>query len=532
MAYETLYRKYRSNDLSELVGQSHIIQTLTNAIQHDRLSHAYIFSGPRGTGKTSTARILAKLINQTTSDISECPLCQKITAGSCIDVIEIDAASHTGVDHMRQLTEQVQFLPVEAKNKVFIIDEVHMLSTGAFNALLKTLEEPPQNVIFILATTELNKIPATIQSRAQTLHFRLLDNDQIATHLSEICDKEGYSIEPQALSKLVQVANGGMRDALSLLDQLMSICDQQSIKVNDISSLLGTLDASKLHEFLSLCCNKDIAAVSQLMGYIDQGIDIFQFYEDIIAHLHRVLLIENNHSFSVSDHIVSSWMQWFCDQIGQLKTQSTPGIVAQVSLHSRLVSTPNRSMINETSFSEPQGSPADHSNPPKPTNVQPSDQKAHYLPPEPQHTPSDSTQKFDSQTSVTSSPQPVPEPSKHKVSDNVLHEMSKEYPVLSPVLKGAKIIAKHQTLYLILEETYQFFEKKLAEEKFKSRFLDVYNQRSNSSMIHWVVSSDINTVHQSMEKDVQNDEKKADHSTNQSKTINQIIEMFEGQVIK
>ena len=193
------------------------------------------------------------MVNKTTDDVQECPLCQKISEGSCVDVIEIDAASHTGVDHMRQLTEQVQFLPVEAKVKVFIIDEVHMLSSGAFNALLKTLEEPPANILFILATTELHKIPATIQSILQTLHFRLLEEVQIRDHIRYVCDNESFTIDDQALTKLVQVSNGGMRDAMSLLDQLMSMTDNQTIELANITHLLGSLDHDALVLFLNQC---------------------------------------------------------------------------------------------------------------------------------------------------------------------------------------------------------------------------------------------------------------------------------------
>ena len=190
MTYQTLYRKYRSQSLDELVGQRHIIQTLTNALSHDRLSHAYIFSGPRGTGKTSTARILAKMVNQTTEHVSDCEICKKISQGTCVDVIEIDAASHTGVDHMRQLTEQVQFLPIEATTKVFIIDEVHMLSTGAFNALLKTFEEPPKNILFILATTELLRFQRPFNHGLRPCIFVCWMMHQFAIVLS-VCHKEG-----------------------------------------------------------------------------------------------------------------------------------------------------------------------------------------------------------------------------------------------------------------------------------------------------------------------------------------------------
>ena len=338
MTYQTLYRKYRSNDLNELVGQSHVIQTISNAIDHDRLAHAYIFSGPRGTGKTSTARILAKMVNTTAPDMNDCPICTKITMGSCVDVIEIDAASHTGVDYMRQLIEQVQFLPVEAAYKVFIIDEVHMLSTGAFNALLKTLEEPPQKVIFILATTELHKIPATIQSRAQTLHFRLLEGHLVKAHLNKVCESEGYSIDDDALEKVVNIASGGMRDALSLIDQLMSVAEQKSIVLSDINHVLGTVDASSIEHFLMSCFSSDFSVNQLLKDFLDQGIDVFQFYDDVIQYLHRHFLIQSTHSFQVDDLIISRWMRWFCDQIAILKQSNSPSLVAQVNLKERVLS--------------------------------------------------------------------------------------------------------------------------------------------------------------------------------------------------
>ena len=336
MTYQTLYRKYRSNDLNELIGQQHIIKTLTNAITHNRLSHAYIFSGPRGTGKTSTARILAKMVNQTNADMALCELCQKITQGSCVDVIEIDAASHTGVDYMRQLIEQVQFLPVEAKYKVFIIDEVHMLSTGAFNALLKTLEEPPQQVLFILATTELHKIPATIQSRAQTLHFRLLDSSVMKDHLANVCSLEGYTIDSQALEKVVNIANGGMRDGLSLLDQLMSVSENKAINVSDVSMVLGTVDDEQVISFLNKCFASDSTACNDLITMFESGVDVFQLYDDVIHYLHYHFLVNQTHSFKVSDTVISSWLKWFCDQLPYLKMANDPSISAQVALFSML----------------------------------------------------------------------------------------------------------------------------------------------------------------------------------------------------
>ncbi|RAP24867.1 DNA polymerase III subunit gamma/tau [Candidatus Marinamargulisbacteria bacterium SCGC AG-343-K17] len=540
MTYQTLYRKYRSNDLSELVGQSHIIQTLTNALSHDRLSHAYIFSGPRGTGKTSTARILAKMVNKTVDDVNQCEICQKIAQGVCVDVIEIDAASHTGVDHMRQLTEQVQFLPVEATYKVFIIDEVHMLSTGAFNALLKTLEEPPSNVLFILATTELNKIPATIQSRAQTLHFRLLDADQIKQHVLHICSEESFTIDPQALTKLVQVSNGGMRDALSLLDQLMSISDNQAISLSDMTGLLGSLDDGELVSFLTSCFLCQPESYQSLKQYVDQGIDVFQLYDDVISYLHHVLLIEESHSFSVSDAVVSEWLQWFCDQVSYLKNTPSPAVAAQVALYARVASNNDVSSSTDVlkasvQVSTPKVSPSF----PK-SEIKASPDVVLSKPVSPPIVEDVAPQPVDTSMNVKETPQErstsLPEQSSDSkaVCDRVLQTLSKEFQVLMPVLKNATLIENKQTLCLILDETYQFFEKKLNEDKFKTRFLGLYNELSNQTLSEWMVTSDVNLIYNQPQSVTVEDkgEAQVENVPVQSKTVNQIIEMFEGQVLK
>ena len=523
MTYQTLYRKYRSNNLTELVGQSHIVQTLENALTLDRLNHAYIFSGPRGTGKTSTARILAKMVNKTIDNMEDCDICKKISQGSCVDVVEIDAASHTGVDHMRQLTEQVQFLPVETKCKVFIIDEVHMLSTGAFNALLKTLEEPPANILFILATTELHKIPATIQSRSQTLHFRLLNPDQIKSHIAGICEKEGYKIESAALEKLVQIANGGMRDALSFLDQLMSISESKTLGLNDVSSLLGTLDETQLTEFLTACFSNQLDSVQLLHRHVSQGLDIFQLYEDVILFLHDALLIKQAHSFHVPDKIISTWLQWFCDQMGYLKQQPSPALFAQISLQSKINS------MTETDDGPPkQNVFTSHSqvdvSPPPVTNFQ-----AQKTPkPEPKDViPVKSISHEEPQIKL----QAMPATGGSADHDDILLHMAKEYKVLEPVLKSAKLIESADQLYLVLEETYQFFKKKLAETKFKTQFLSLYNQKTNKAISMWSVISDVNEIyqHSNSQADLSSS---TDTPPVKSKTVNQIIEMFEGQIIE
>jgi len=226
MAYQTLYLKYRSQKFGDLVGQDAIAQTLRNAVEQGRVAHAYLFSGVRGTGKTSTARILAKAINcldrRGAEPCGVCANCVEIGSGAAVDLIEIDAASNRGIDEIRDLRERVKYLPATLKVKVYIIDEAHMLTTEAFNALLKTLEEPPAHVVFVLATTEPHKIPLTVASRCQRFDFRRIDTGAIAAHLASIVEHEQVKVDPQSLALLARLARGSMRDGITLLDQLIS----------------------------------------------------------------------------------------------------------------------------------------------------------------------------------------------------------------------------------------------------------------------------------------------------------------------
>ena len=284
MAYQALYRKWRPQKFEDMVGQTAVTKTLKNAIIHHKTSHAYLFTGPRGTGKTSAAKIFAKAINclnpQDGEPCNECLLCKGITEGTIGDVIEIDAASNNGVEEIRDIRDKARYAPTQATYKVYIIDEVHMLSTGAFNALLKTLEEPPKNVIFILATTEPHKIPATIISRTQRFDFRRITNDEIIQRLRYILEQEGIAYEEEALSVIARCANGGMRDALSLLDQVISFSDDK-VSFEQAIQVSGSLTDDLMIECVRLLTQQQAqAALLQLQDLLLLGKEASRLIEE------------------------------------------------------------------------------------------------------------------------------------------------------------------------------------------------------------------------------------------------------------
>ena len=284
MAYQALYRKWRPQKFEDMVGQTAVTKTLKNAIIHHKTSHAYLFTGPRGTGKTSAAKIFAKAINclnpQDGEPCNDCLLCKGITEGTIGDVIEIDAASNNGVEEIRDIRDKARYAPTQATYKVYIIDEVHMLSTGAFNALLKTLEEPPKNVIFILATTEPHKIPATIISRTQRFDFRRITNDEIIQRLRYILEQEGIVYEEEALSVIARCANGGMRDALSLLDQVISFSDDK-VSFEQAIQVSGSLTDDLMIEFVRLLTQQQAqAALLQLQDLLLLGKEASRLIEE------------------------------------------------------------------------------------------------------------------------------------------------------------------------------------------------------------------------------------------------------------
>lgn len=299
MSYTALYRKYRPGEFEDVKGQDHIVTTLKNQIMADRIGHAYLFCGTRGTGKTTIAKIFAKAVNCESpvegSPCGVCPVCQSIAKGSSMNVIEIDAASNNGVDNIREIRDEVGYSPTEGKYKVYIIDEVHMLSTGAFNALLKTLEEPPSYVIFILATTESHKIPTTILSRCQKYDFRRITIDTIADRLRELMVEEGIEVEDKALRYVAKAADGSMRDALSLLDQCIAFFLGQKLTYEHVLEVLGAVDTEIFSRLLRFIMAADVAGtMSVLEELVIQGRDLAQFVSDFTWYLRNLLLLKSS----------------------------------------------------------------------------------------------------------------------------------------------------------------------------------------------------------------------------------------------
>lgn len=302
--YQALYRKYRSQNFSQLVGQDVIARTLKQAVEQDKISHAYLFSGPRGTGKTSVAKIFAKAMNCPNQvggePCNNCYICQAVTEGSLEDVIEMDAASNNGVDEIRDIRDKSTYAPSIAQYKVYIIDEVHMLSTGAFNALLKTLEEPTPNVVFILATTELHKIPATILSRVQRFEFKSIKTQDIRDHIFQILEKEGIDYETEAVEIIARRAEGGMRDALSILDQALSLTQEATLTTAVSEEITGTISLSALDHYVAALAQKDVTAALENLDLIfENGKSMTRFVVDLLQYLRDILIVqaggENTH---------------------------------------------------------------------------------------------------------------------------------------------------------------------------------------------------------------------------------------------
>ena len=344
--YQALYRKYRSQTFSQLVGQEIVAKTLKQAVEQEKISHAYLFSGPRGTGKTSVAKIFAKAMNCPNQVDGEpcnnCYICQAVTEGSLEDVIEMDAASNNGVDEIREIRDKSTYAPSLARYKVYIIDEVHMLSTGAFNALLKTLEEPTQNVVFILATTELHKIPATILSRVQRFEFKSIRTQDIKEHIYHILEKENISSEPEAVEIIARRAEGGMRDALSILDQALSLTQGNELTTAISEEITGTISLSALDDYVAALSQQDVPkALDSLNLLFENGKSMTRFVTDLLQYLRDLLVVqtggENTHhspvfmdNLALSQESLFEMIRMATVSLADMKASLQPKIYAEM----------------------------------------------------------------------------------------------------------------------------------------------------------------------------------------------------------
>lgn len=356
MSYTALYRKFRPSEFEDVKGQDHIVTTLKNQINADRIGHAYLFCGTRGTGKTTIAKIFAKAVNCERpvegSPCGECAVCKAIAAGNSMNVIEIDAASNNGVDNIRQIREEVEYRPTEGKYKVYIIDEVHMLSIGAFNALLKTLEEPPSYVIFILATTEAHKIPITILSRCQRYDFRRISIDVIAGRLKELMEKEQINVEERAIRYVAKVADGSMRDALSLLDQCIAFYLGQDLTYEKVLETLGAVDTEVFSRLLRQIIDSDVTgAISSIDELVIEGRELGQFVTDFAWYMRNLLLLQSSDNMEdvlevsaenltllreeaamVNGDVLMRYIRIFSELANQMKYASQKRILLEISV--------------------------------------------------------------------------------------------------------------------------------------------------------------------------------------------------------
>lgn len=336
MSYTALYRKFRPSEFEDVKGQSHIITTLKNQVKTNRMGHAYLFCGTRGTGKTTVAKILGKAANCEEpiegSPCGTCKMCVDISNGASLNVVEIDAASNNGVEHIRTINEEVGYRPASGKYRVYIIDEVHMLSTGAFNALLKTLEEPPEYVMFILATTELHKIPVTILSRCQHYEFKRITIDTISNRMIELMDSEKVEVEEKALRYIAKVADGSMRDALSILDQCIAFYMDEVLTYDKVLEVLGIVDTEVFSELMNAVISKDIVKV---LGMIDelimQGREITQLVNDYVWYMRNLLLVKVSEDASEVLDITS-------ENLEKIKLQSEKVEVEEILRYIRIFS--------------------------------------------------------------------------------------------------------------------------------------------------------------------------------------------------
>jgi DNA polymerase-3 subunit gamma/tau len=394
---QALYRKWRSQSFDEVVGQEHVVRTLTGALAQNRIGHAYLFAGPRGTGKTTMARLLAKAVNCLAEDgpkpCNQCSLCQALNEGRLLDLIEIDGASNRGIDEVRTLREQVNFSPNVAHYKVYIIDEVHMLTTEAFNALLKTLEEPPAHVIFVLATTESHKLPPTIISRCQRFDFRRIPLDLVIQHLRRIADTEGLKVEQEALELIGRNATGSMRDAISLLDQLAAY-GSDAITRELVQSMLGAVSTEPLAELVDHIIQKDLrSALGLVGGLVDQGLDPRQLTGELLDYARDLLQVKagNPPSLTATTAQTEKQMRSQAESLGVGGILRISRLLTQASLDIKgnvLSQLPLELAVAEAILKPDEAQPKPAQSTPAQTESAPRAAARQNTPPEPAKTPS------------------------------------------------------------------------------------------------------------------------------------------------
>jgi len=574
MSHETFYRKYRSQTFDQIVGQDHIKQTLKNAIENDRLTHAYIFSGPRGTGKTSTARILAKSLNcregKGVQPCLKCDLCLGISNGTSVDVIEIDAASNTGVDNIRELNEKINFMPVECLYKMYIIDEVHMLSTGAFNALLKTLEEPPQNTIFILATTEPHKIPVTIHSRCQQLHFRNLTLDEITTQLRMITTEESITADDKSIHAIARNAGGCMRDALSLLNQVYSF-KGESFTYEDVLFILGSTEDKHLITFLKTVFSGDEPKIIEsLQTFINDGANVMQLVADLLVLLQRMLLIKNGLQdeidvdegtlndlkasvSSVSNDAIKLLLDAMAKTELEMRWFSRPELLLQIRCLTAL-STPQVAVQPaQQAAPQPTAQPVQAAAPtpppvPKPPLV-PAAQPRVDIPDEPviqkpqvRHAPIQKSEQIEDEAPAkpAQASAPATNTSLQGLWEKALDGVKKEKSALFGVLKGSRVQGKEGgQLTIILKQDFKFFREKVLESE-NAMIINTHATQAFGESLHVVLPGQKRPEAQSVSAGTGSKSEgssapaspiQKEPTVSLDQRINDVVSMFEGSIV-
>jgi len=558
----TLYRKYRPRKFSDVISQQAIIRTLSNAVKYNRVGQAYLFAGPRGTGKTTLARILAMAVNCTNLSGGEpclkCEICRQISRGKSLDIIEIDAASNTGVDNIRELKETVKLPPAQAKYKVYIIDEVHMLSIGAFNALLKTLEEPPEHVIFILATTEIHKLPETILSRCQRFDFSRLSMENIIKKLALIAKSEKVKIEKAALEMIAMAAEGGMRDAESLLSQIMSLEDK-NITSKEVEEILGTTNRQPIEQMVDyLLQGKTSSALKLISQLTKDGYDLEIFSKSLLNYFRQLMLIavnpETAKSFSfelTSEQIkkMETLAQKFSvpeilkiiDLISEAKDKIKSSFIPQLPLEMAIVkigreenppsfSETNPPAVNSSSAANRENPPQEKISPPEPKSAEvETKQSAEIIKPKIEPDVSKDIDKI-SDNNKQGSDSKKSEVSLDDIKENWDNILIKVEPLnhsLSSILAGCQPI-KIEDNIIVIATKYGFYKDRLNEDKNKKAIEDIM-----SGILKFKINIEIFTEEEAGVKLEAADEKPSEKKGTQSNLLlSDAMEMMGGKIVE